>query len=54
MGLNLKELVEREKTSLGAFSAKVVAIDAYAMPFTSFWQASGGRTGSSCPILREG
>ncbi len=29
MGLNLKELVEREKTSLDAFSAKVVAIDAY-------------------------
>ena len=29
MGLNLKELVVREKTTLEAFSNKVVAIDAY-------------------------
>jgi len=29
MGLNLKELVVREKTTLEAFSSKVIAIDAY-------------------------
>ena len=29
MGLNLKELVVREKTTLGAFSSRVIAIDAY-------------------------
>ena len=29
MGLNLKDLVVREKTSLDAFSTKVIAIDAY-------------------------
>ena len=29
MGLNLKEIVVREKTTLEAFSNKVVAIDAY-------------------------
>ena len=29
MGLNLKDLVVREKTTLEAFSNKVIAIDAY-------------------------
>jgi flap endonuclease-1 len=29
MGLNLKDLVVREKTSLEAFSTKIIAIDAY-------------------------
>ena len=29
MGLNLKDLVVREKTTLEAFSNKIVAIDAY-------------------------
>ncbi|MEK0350698.1 MAG: flap structure-specific endonuclease, partial [Nitrosopumilus sp.] len=29
MGLNLKDLVVREKTSLEAFSSKIIAIDAY-------------------------
>ena len=29
MGLNLKDLVIREKTTLEAFSNKIVAIDAY-------------------------
>ena len=29
MGLNLKDLVVREKTSLDAFSTKIIAIDAY-------------------------
>ena len=29
MGLNLKELVVREKTTLEAFSSKIIAVDAY-------------------------
>ena len=29
MGLNLKDLVVREKTTLEAFSNKIIAIDAY-------------------------
>ena len=29
MGLNLKDLVIREKTTLEAFSNKIIAIDAY-------------------------
>ena len=29
MGLNLKDLVVREKTTLEAFATKVIAIDAY-------------------------
>ena len=43
MGLNLKDLVVREKTSLEAFSTKVIAIDAY-NEFINSLPASEGQT----------
>jgi len=52
MGVNIKDILIREKTKLESFSSKIIAL-MHTMQFISFWQQLGGQKDCTLQTVRE-